>query len=233
VHILDEIIASIRDDAPVEEVQTGSRSSLVRGSGVGLAYRHKQTADEPAARWSKDTSVCQLALLARSSHPVEASIGIAAINSAIRPDPSVIEDGNGRELILEHGAGRDVTLVGHFDFVDELREKVRNLWVLELHPEQGDLPASEAPRVIPRSDVVAITGSSLVNHTLGELLDLARGRYVILLGASTIFSPLLFDCGVAAICGAVVQDLDEVRRCVLGGIGFRHSTGIRKVIWRR
>jgi uncharacterized protein len=229
VHILDDIIASIQEDAPVEEIQTGPRASLVRSRDVGVAYRHLATEELPPRL--EGTSLRQLASLARSAHPVEASVGVAAINAAIRP-PAVVEDGNGRELILARGAGRDVTLVGHFDFVDELRQKVRNLWVLELYPEPGDLPASEAPRVIPRSDVVAITGSSLVNHTLGDLLALARGRYVILLGASTIFSPVLFDLGVAAICGAVVEDLDEVRRCVLGGVGFRHSTGIRKVIWR-
>ena len=233
--ILDDILSSIEDDAPVHEVCTGPRSSLVQSAAAGLAFLHRP---EPGpsllpAQLPEGASLRDLTLRARSSHPLEASVGVAAINAAIRPDPASVEAGNGRQLILEHGAGRDVTLVGHFAFVDQLRAQVRNLWVLELHPQEGDLPASEAPRVIPRSDVVAITGSALVNHTLEDLLSLARGRPVILLGPSTIFSPVLFDYGVSAVCGAVVQDVEEAKRCVRAGVSFRYATGIQRVICRR
>lgn len=232
--ILDDIRSTIQVDAPVRAVLFGPRSSLVQGDAVGLAYLHPSDPGEslPAPRLPEKTSLRALALLAGSSHPVEASVGVAAINAAIRPDPASLEVGNGYEVVLQHGAGRDVTLVGHFSFVEQLRAQVRNLWVLELHPEEGDLPASEAPRVVPRSDVVAITGSTLVNHTLEDLLTLARGRHVILLGPSTIFSPVLFDYGVSTVCGAVVLDVEEVKRCVSEGVDFRLSPGIQKVIWR-
>ena len=229
--ILDDILTTIHGDAPVHEVCTGPRASLVRSTGVGIAYRHTSEAGEPPAR-SRNGTLRALLPLAHSAHPVEASVGVAAINAAIRPDPAELEEGNGYQLIAERGAGRNVTLVGHFSFVDELRAQARNLWVLELHPEEGDLPASEAPRVIPRSDVVAISGSTLVNHTLEDLLALARGRHVILLGPTTIFSPVLSDHGISTVCGAVVRDVEEVRRCVHGGEDFRQGPGIVKVIWR-
>jgi hypothetical protein len=228
--ILDDIISTIEGDAPVHEVCTGPRASLVRSRAVGLAYRHTAAASPPPGPLDGAT-LRALLPLARSSHPVEASVGVAAINAAIRPDPADLVEGNGYELIAEQGAGRDVTLVGHFSFVDKLRACARNLWVLELHPEEGDLPASEAPRVIPRSDVVAISGSALVNHTLDDLLRLARGRHVILLGPSTVFSPVLFDHGISAICGAVVRDVEEVKRCVTGGVDLRECPGIVKVVW--
>ena len=233
--ILDDILSTVQDDAPVHEVRSGPRASLVQSRAVGLAYRHRVEPGRslPAPRLPERTSVGELARLAGSDHPVEASVGVAAINASLRPDAASLDDGNGYQLVVERGAGRDVTLVGHFSFVERLRSEVRNLWVLELQPEEGDLPACEAERVIPRSEVVAITGSTLVNHTLDDLLALARGRHVILLGASTVFSPVLFDYGVSAVCGAVVHDVEEVKRCVSAGVNFRHSTGIRKMIWRR
>jgi uncharacterized protein len=233
--ILEEILATLADESPVRDVVIGPRSSLVEGASVGVAYRHRDGADAPLPPpppW-REASVERLARLALSLDPVEASVGVAAVNAAIQPAPDELEEGNGYQLVLEKGAGRDVTLVGHFSFVERLREKARTLYVLELNPGEGDIEAARAPEVIPRSDVVAITGSTLVNHTLEDLLALARGRHVILLGPSTIFSTVLFDHGVSSICGAVVRDVAEVKRVVGEGVDFRSSTGIRKVIWRR
>jgi len=232
--VLDEILASLHHDAPVLDVSTGPRSSLVETpGGVGLAYRHRLEPGTPPPRLPEGASLQELARLARSRHPVEASVGVAAVNAALRPEPTALEEGNGYQLLLELGRGRDVALVGHFSFVARLRAEARTLWVLELEPEEGDLPAAEAARVIPRADLVAITGSTLVNHTLDELLALARGKPIVLLGPSAVFSPVLFDHGVTAICGALVRDLADVRRTVREGGDFRCSTGVRKVIWRR
>jgi uncharacterized protein (DUF4213/DUF364 family) len=40
------------------------------------------------------------------------------------------------------------------------------VWILEQRPGLDDLPAEAAAEVIPQADVVAITGTSLINHTL-------------------------------------------------------------------
>jgi len=176
-----------------------------------------------------DMTARELAELARSMEPEKASVGLAAINSLIDP-PEGLRDGHALDLILERGRDRDVTLVGHFPFAERLRPQVRRLRVLELHPQDGDLPASEAARVLPRSDVVAITASTLINHTLDGLLDLARGKAVILLGPSTPLSPAFFARGVIALCGSVVVDPDAALRCVSEGVSFRHLQGLRRVI---
>jgi uncharacterized protein len=75
-------------------------------------------------------------------------------------------DLNARDLLLERGRGTRVALVGHFPFVQALRQAVGQLTVLELNPGPGDADSGEAERVIPDADVVAITGSSFVNGTL-------------------------------------------------------------------
>jgi uncharacterized protein (DUF4213/DUF364 family) len=201
--------------------------------GLAYAFPHEVTAEEAAQPCPTCPSARELARLAGSNDLLLASVGVAAINSLVPPIAEELEPGNGHRLLAEYGAGRSVALVGHFSFIEELRQQVRELWVLELHPEEGDLPACEAPRILPQADVVAISGSTLVNHTLEDLLALAKGRQVVLLGPSSIFSPILFDHGICAVCGAVVRDEEEVLRCVSAGVDFRCSAGIEKVIWRR
>ena len=235
--VIDDVLALIEGDAAVRELCLGPCATAVSSRRLGVAFLHVEgrcgeglRSEPPGLDRSSARALCELA---RSREPEQASLGVAAINSLPMPDEHRLRPGNARELILEHGQGKDVALVGHFAFVDELRPRVRNLHVLELQPEQGDLPASKAPEIIPRCDVVGITGSSIVNHTVDELLALARGRYTVILGASTCFSPVLFDHGVDAVCGAVVRDPVAVLADVRAGQSFRHHTGLQKVIQQR
>jgi uncharacterized protein (DUF4213/DUF364 family) len=78
--------------------------------------------------------------------------------------------------------------------------------------------------------VVAITGTTLINHTLESLLDLARGKVVIVLGPSTPLSPVLFDHGVSYVCGSLVEDPVAALRCVSEGESFRYTEGLRPVV---
>jgi uncharacterized protein (DUF4213/DUF364 family) len=124
-------------------------------------------------------------------------------------------------------------VVGHFPFVEALRRRARHLTVLELSPREGDLPAAAAADEIPAADLVAITGTSLVNHTLDALLELARGKPVLLLGPSTPLSPLLFERGIWALCGSLAADPVAVLAWVRAGLSFRHCPGLRRVVLRR
>jgi uncharacterized protein (DUF4213/DUF364 family) len=163
-------------------------------------------------------------------------VGVAAINSLVQPDLGALREGNAYELILDHGEGRDVTVVGHFPFVERLRPRCRNLWVLELVPQEGDLPAGSAAEHIPRSDLVAITSTALVNHTLQQLLELAsqeRRPYVILLGPSTPLTPILFDHGIHALGGSIADRPEQALRHVSEGVCFRFVAGLRHVLMTR
>ncbi|NIO72626.1 MAG: hypothetical protein GTN71_27310, partial [Anaerolineae bacterium] len=93
-------------------------------------------------------------------------------------------------------------VVGHFPFIPRVREAARQLWVLEKRPGEGDLPAEAASEVIPQADVVAITGTSLINHTFEELIGLCRPEaFVLVLGPTAPLSPVLFNYGVDVISG--------------------------------
>ena len=159
---------------------------------------------------------------------------MAALNSLIDVDESRCEELNGRDLLLQYATGKSVALVGHFPFVPELREAAGRLSVLELRPRPGDLPASEAARVIPEAEVVAITGAAFVNHTIEPLLSYCRPEaLVIVIGPTTPLSPVLFDFGVDVISGARVVDPPLVLRQVSEGAGFRQMQGVRRLTMRR
>ncbi len=79
--------------------------------------------------------------------------------------------------------------------------------MLELDPRDGDIPSEQAPEYIPKADVVAITATTLINHTFEGLLALCKpGTRVMLVGPSTPLSPVLFDKGVDLLCGTIVVD---------------------------
>lgn len=166
----------------------------------------------------------------------EASIGMAAVNALLPVTAQPGADINAAEVIAQHGAGKRVALVGHFPFVDALRPRVGALSVLELRPRGDDLPAAAAPEVIPQADVLALTGTTLINGTFDGLMGLRRpDALVIVLGPSTPLSPLLFDHGVHVISGAVVENIDAVVAAVRQGANFRqvHRAGVRLVTMQR
>ena len=126
------------------------------------------------------------------------------------------------------GEGKNVALVGHFPFIPQLRQSVGQLWVIEQNPRDDDCPAEAAADLIPQADIVAITSSALINHTLEGLLALCPARAtVMLLGPSTPFSPIMFEYGIDIISGTQVVDEAAVLRTVGQGASFRQVEGVR------
>ena len=139
---------------------------------------------------------------------------------------------NAGDVIIQRGRGKHVALVGHFPFVPDVREKVGKLSVLELNPREGDLPAREAPNIIPTADILAVTSMAFVNNTMDGLLALCRPEtYIIVIGPSTPLSSHLFDVGANMLCGSIIQNIDAVVKSVLAGNGFRQikKEGVRLV----
>jgi hypothetical protein len=229
-------------DAGISEVVVGPRwSCVVAGSGknqrAGLSVALPIAAVEPAlplaANAGERASARALAQFALDEQPALASMGIAAINALLPPRPNDWVELNAEQLIAAHGAGRKVALIGHFNFVPRLRSQVGELFILERRPRPGDLPENCAADVLPDVDVIAITGMSLVNHTLESLLAYCPPRAkVILLGPSAPLSPVLFDYGIDFVCGALVTSIPDVLAIVRQGGDFSQMcrAGVRKVV---
>ena len=246
MQILSEILSSL-PDGEVHDVQLGLHWTVVtiETGGVlrcGLSatlftpHGHDQGPDIPSAGHLEYCSGLELAELALSPHPTQASVGVAAINALLPRQTHLWSEDNAEEVIARQGKGKRVVMVGRFPIVPRLRPRVGELVVLEQDPGPDDLPAEQAPEILPGAEVVAITGMTLINHTLEGLLSLcSREAFIILLGPSTPLTPLLFDYGVDIISGAAVTAIEPVLRIVSQGGNFRqvHRAGIRLVNMQR
>lgn len=194
--------------------RTAVLADTSKGLSCGLAasmanneFNHRCTPSVQNAGHLLEMNTKDLVFLAESESNTEVSIGLAAINALVPIDASAGVELNAEVYLQQQAAGKNVAMVGHFPFVDRLKPQLKNLWVLELNPAPGDLPAEKAAEYIPRADVVAITATTLINHTLEGLLALCKpGTKVMLLGPSTPLSPVLFDHGVHLLCGTIVTD---------------------------
>jgi uncharacterized protein (DUF4213/DUF364 family) len=236
--IVDDLIAGLKSDGPVQEVLVGAHWTAVQTKHLGLASTLRDPCpDHPAnpvkdAGRLKEQTALQLCRLAGSASPLEATIGMAAINSML--DRVDGEELNAEQLITARGADKNIAVIGHFPFVSRIRDQVRALWVLENRPQPGDLSASAAGDVLPQADVVAISATTLINHTLDGILEnCRRDSYRIMLGATTPLSPVLFDYGFHALCGVQVEDPQIVLRCAQEGATFRQMKGVRLVCIQR
>jgi uncharacterized protein (DUF4213/DUF364 family) len=233
MNLLNDLIASIREDAPLRSILVGAHWTVVGSRSCGMAstilgnkpHGHERVRDVGRLQ---ERSALELAEFARSDNLLEASIGVAALNSLLEVNAADAVEVNAGEVLVQHGKGKNVALVGHFPFIPELRQAAGQLWVLEQRPTGDEYPAEAASDLIPQADVVALTGSSLINHTLGGLLELCRqDAMVMVLGPSTPLSPVLFQYGATYISGTTVLDEAAVLRTVAQGASFPQVEGVR------
>src|SRR6266545_6845744 len=180
--LLADLLASVRDVQPlvVADAVAGPRfTAVAAGPGqdaaatvCGVAYTGAGESD-PAF----DATAASEGLAARlrnrplvdvAREPLEA--GAAALNALLAAqrlaEGTVFGDENGLDLIARLSAGKRLAVVGAFPYLKTIRVDAAQSWVLELEPEDDQLPAAAAPEVIPQADVVGITGSTLANRTL-------------------------------------------------------------------
>lgn len=232
--ILDDILTTLRRGGVVMDIRQGPFQTAVLTHSCGLAatpHEHSDHQDRTPVAGAGNLigkEALDIARMAYSSSHFEAAIGMAAINSLLDVSEECCVELNASSLLAEKGSGKRVVLVGHFPFVERLRQSVGELRVIELNPREGDLTESEGRKLIPRADVVGITGTAFTNHTVEHLLSLCRPEaYVVILGGTAPLSPVLFDYGVDAISGTRVIDPEAVFRGVSQGATFRQLKGIR------
>jgi hypothetical protein len=236
MRILDDLISSLSDSG-VQEVHTCVFWTAVISRNCGLASTfheehpyHRAVRDVGSLRYK---SALELAEYARSDNILEASIGMAAINSLIDIDEAKCVEENAFDVLAERGMRRNIAIVGHFPWVPKLRNIAKELWVIEQRPQGGDLPAEAAEEILPQADVVAITGTSFINHTVEKLLDLSKKSFVVMIGPTTPISPVLFDYGVDVVAGVKVVEPEKTIRSISEGAIFSQVEGVKLVTIKR
>lgn len=224
--LIDDLVNAVKGNAaPAKDVRVGLTWTGVWGKYCGLSktYSNPTMAHSGVKDIDKLTekTTLELAEYAKSWNLIEAGIGIAAINSMIKPKGK--RGINALDLIIRKGKNKKVVVVGKFPRLDEMRAVAKELCVLELepnliNPEECVLPSTAAEHKIPKCDILAITGSALANKSLEHLLELGRNAYTIVLGPSTPMSEVLFDYGVDILAGTdVLKPKQLMNRISRGG----------------
>jgi uncharacterized protein len=160
-----------------------------------------------------------LAQEALSGHGIRRAVGIATVNALSdccwqrRPHPGIeLRPGLDAFDATAIEPGDKVVVVGAFvPFLKELKRRRQPFLVLEQDPatlKPDELPffrpAGEAGEVLPEADVALITGSTLVNNTLEDLLALLRPEArVTIVGPTVGMLPDAFLTRGADILGSV------------------------------
>lgn len=231
--VFDDLISSLGADSPVRELRAYVfwTAVVIRNCGLACTFHeghpyHKAVRDVGSLT---QLSALQLAQYARSDNLLEASIGMAVINSLIDIDESKCTGQNAFDILAARGRGKNIAIVGHFPWVSGLRKVARKLWVMEQKPQEGDLPLQAAEDVLAQADVVGITGTSFINHSIEELLGLSKKAFVVMIGPTSPLSPVLFDLGVDVIAGVKVVEPEKALRTISEGAIFSQMAGVKLV----
>ncbi len=238
--ILDALLALLpAQPVPVRNLVMGVHWTAVASLRCGMAASLRDDGNHGGQRvrdvGKLHTKTAQeLAGWVKSDNPLEASLGMAALNSLLPETGHPASEVNAFQILQRRGQGKTVVMVGHFPPVDQLRQSGVRVLVLEQNPHGDDLPAAAAPQVLPLADILAITSTTLINHTLEGLLALRRpGSQVMLLGPSTPLTPLLFDYGVDLLSGTQVVDEPSALLTIQQGAAFPQVQGTRLVTLSR
>ena len=234
--LLHEILKSLPSTlVPVRKVIIGVHWTAVCSTGCGLAStmlssQHPHHAPIRDVGELHHRTAQELAEWILSDNLLEASIGMAAINSLTQVDKSRLVDINAAEVIKEKSKGRNLAVVGHFPFVEKINHIPLYCWVIEKQPVGDDFPEEAAGEYIPQADVVAITGTAFINHTMEHLLSLCRPEaMVMVLGPSTPMLPLLFDHGIHCLSGSRIVDEEAAISTIQQGASFPQVRGVQLV----
>jgi uncharacterized protein (DUF4213/DUF364 family) len=249
--IYDELIASVPPELQVTDCLIGLHWTLIRSRAVGMALTPfgaprmygPQSASVIAGIGNRIAGmpVTDLAKYVKSWNPYEASLGMAAINSALNSPDQVTElygkplSAQGQVSAFVYYAelvrGKNVAVVGRFPDLDVLSTVCR-LTVLERMPGPDDLPDPACEYVLPEQDYVFITATAIINKTLPRLLELSRNACVFLVGPSTPFASLLYNHGIHTLAGTVVLEPESVWQAAQEGAArkvFDHGAQMVKV----
>ncbi len=226
MEILRRILESIKEDAGVQEVRRGLYWTAVVSKRCGLASSlgqggcgHEET-DGMEGSYT-DMTALELARSCLDGNTVNTNLAIAAINSLLDVDVSRCSDADGLHLVKKIARGKNISVIGHFPYLDDLAGEAKNLWIIEKNMRPGDHSEEEGKALIPRSDIVVISSTTLINDTLRGILDLCREEtFKMLLGPSTPLSEVLFTYGIDILAGSIVTENEPVLRSVSEGVSF-------------
>lgn len=256
--ILSVIVQELKHDfGPLlERIEVKDVRIGLAYTGVMLSENYGDVACTPIYEFSgchapgfseilKGKAANKLLELTFSQNPLEAAVGIATANALSH----MLEDLNPENFpasdmdILDFIKPEDsVAMVGYFgSLVPKILKITNKLTVLEKREIEAAypkiLPSEKARDILPYSDVIILSASTLANRTFDELFSLRRGaREVILLGPSAPLYPKpFFERGLTAVMGTRILDPLTMLTIIseAGGTKKLHQYCGKKVAFRK
>ena len=221
--IEDLIAAAGSADVPVREIVTGHDWIMVTAAGSGVAASTSPAPGDAAGLETPDLSISDLTGefrnrplgdllgLASSSDRLKASLGIAALNSALSAGQP---DGRPRSFAIPRAGGKTVAAIGEFAFIEDLKRIADRVITIAAVPEGphadpgGQVPVQAPNEALAGADIAIIRGSTLLSGTLESWLARTSHCYTVVYGPSTPLSPLLFEYGADQLVGVSVSIAD-------------------------
>jgi uncharacterized protein len=256
--ILSALVEEIRNylGPALEEIEVKDIRIGLAYTGVMLSENYGGVACTPLYEFSgcpsldfsgilKGKTADKILELVFSKNPLEAAVGIATANALshmllnLEPEKFPTSEVDVLDLIYPEDS---VAMIGYFSpLVPKILKITSKLKVLEKreieNPKVRTLPSEKAREILPGSDVIILSASTLANQTFDELLSLRGGaREVILLGPSAPLYPnLFFERGVTAVMGTRILDPWTMLTVIseAGGTKKLHKYCGKKVAFRK
>lgn len=251
-------------DITIESVVIGVFFTAVKLSNgfAGISYTPVKTIPEavccpsaarklPASGRLQGAKATWLLEDLHSGIPIRKTVAIAALNALsatcwTKAPPQEYSLYRGFDALdgIEVNDDAFVVVVGALEpYLRWLKTRGKPFAVLEMDPtalKEDELPfyrhADEWPEVVPRADLLIITGTTLINDTVQHLLESARPEAsTIIVGPTASMLPSAFFArGVHTVGGVLVHDPDTLMRLVAeGGSGYHFfRQAVDKIVLR-
>ncbi len=179
----------------------------------------------------------EISTWAKDNNRLKAAIGLATINAVL--NNSFDNCGTGNVLdALQISADDTFGMVGLFSpILAEVRKKTDKTYVFEKNAAKGSglYTEDDIPIYLPKCDVIIITATSIINHTIDDLLAYcSNARQVCIVGPSTPLCPEIFQkYNVSLLAGSVVQKPELALQIISQGGGTMSLKPIIKQVLLR
>ncbi|AKB26993.1 hypothetical protein MSSIT_0274 [Methanosarcina siciliae T4/M] len=256
--ILPALVAALKNDLgpALEEIEVKDVRIGLAYTGVLLSENYGGVACTPLYEFSccpalgftetlKGKTADKLLELALSGKTLEAAVGIATANALSHMlrdlEPEHFRRSYSDILDLVKPEDR-VAMVGYFGpLVPKILKITGKLTILEKReiesPQARTLSSEKAREILPSSDVIILSASTLANGTFDELLSFrGAAREVVLLGPTApLYPEPFFEKGITAVMGTRIIDPRTMLTVVseAGGTKKLHKYCGEKVAFRR
>ncbi len=174
---------------------------------------------------------------AKDNHRLKAAVGLAAINAVLNDPRKDWDKGNVLEAFTLNESETFGMVGASHPIIPRIKAMTKNIYVFERKvPEGSDLyPSESIPQHLPKCDVVVLTATSIINHTIDDIVPhIKNAREACIVGPSTPLCPEVFKkYNITLLAGSVVKKPEFILQVISQAGGtMAMKPGIDQVLVR-